>query len=74
MRYLTRRLAHALLVLAGVSVISFLFVAAAPGDFLGEMKLDPRISPDMLAAIEDDVRHDFAGPLYLGEDLMMFDL
>jgi len=32
------------------------------------------ISPDMLAAIEDDVRRDFAGSLYLGEDLMMLDL
>jgi len=32
------------------------------------------ISRDMLAAIEDDVRRDFAGSLYLGEDLMMLDL
>jgi ribonuclease BN (tRNA processing enzyme) len=32
------------------------------------------ISPDMLAAIERDVRRDFAGPLYLGEDLMTLEL
>src|SRR4030095_5559972 len=51
MRYLTRRLAHAVLVLTGVSVLSFLFVAAAPGEFLSEMKLDPRISPEMLAVL-----------------------
>jgi len=51
MRYLTRRLAHAVLVLAGVSVLSFLLVAAAPGEFLSEMKLDPRISPEMLTAL-----------------------
>jgi peptide/nickel transport system permease protein len=51
MRYLTRRLAHAVLVLAGVSVLSFLLVAAAPGEFLSDMKLDPRISPEMLGAL-----------------------
>src|SRR5262245_6754991 len=51
MRYLARRLAHGLLVLMGVSVLSFTFVALAPGDFLNEMKLDPHISPEMLAAL-----------------------
>jgi peptide/nickel transport system permease protein len=53
MRYLSRRLAHGLLVLAGVSVLSFLFIALAPGDFLNEMKLDPRISPAMVAALRE---------------------
>jgi peptide/nickel transport system permease protein len=52
MRYLTRRLAHAILVLGGVSVLSFLFVTAAPGEFLSEMKLDPRISPEMLQSLK----------------------
>ena len=33
MRYLSRRLAHGLLVLAGVSVLSFVFTALAPGDY-----------------------------------------
>jgi peptide/nickel transport system permease protein len=61
MRYLTRRLAHAVLVLAGVSVLSFLFVAAAPGEFLSEMKLDPRISPEMLAALR--ARYSLDDPL-----------
>jgi len=51
MRYLSRRLAHGLLVLVGVSVLSFTFVALAPGDFLSEMKLDPRISPEMVAGL-----------------------
>src|SRR5262245_4974702 len=51
MRYLARRLVHGLLVLMGVSVLSFTFVALAPGDFLNEMKLDPRISPEMLDAL-----------------------
>src|SRR6267142_3369053 len=53
MRYLCRRLGHAFLVLAGVSVLSFLFTALAPGDFLTEMKLNPRISPEMVAALRD---------------------
>jgi peptide/nickel transport system permease protein len=51
MRYLSRRLAHGLLVLAGVSVLSFVFMALAPGDFLNEMPLDPRISREMIAAL-----------------------
>lgn len=51
MGYLVRRLAHGLLVLAGVSVLSFTFMALAPGDFLNEMKLDPRISREMLVAL-----------------------
>src|SRR5262245_3652450 len=63
MRYLTRRLSHALLVLAGVSVLSFLFVAAAPGEFLSEMKLDPRISPEMLTALR--ARYSLDDPLAL---------
>ena len=53
MRYLSRRLAHGLLVLAGVSVLSFLFIALAPGDFLNEMRLDPRISPAMVGALRE---------------------
>jgi peptide/nickel transport system permease protein len=51
MRYLCRRLGHGALVLAGVSVLSFVFTALAPGDFLSEMKLDPRISPETVAAL-----------------------
>ena len=39
-----RRLGHAVLVLLGVSILSFLFAELAPGDPLDEMRLDPRIS------------------------------
>ena len=53
MRYLTRRVAHGVLVLVGVSVLSFLFISLAPGDFLNEMKLDPRISREMVLALRD---------------------
>lgn len=48
-----RRLAHALLVLAGVSILSFVFTALAPGDFLNEMQLDPRISRETVTALRD---------------------
>jgi peptide/nickel transport system permease protein len=51
MRYLISRLGHGLLVLTGVSVLSFIFTAVAPGDFLDEMRLDPRISSDTVAAL-----------------------
>ena len=56
MRYLSRRLAHGLLVLAGVSVLSFVFTALAPGDFLNEMRLDPQISGETVTALRDRLR------------------
>jgi peptide/nickel transport system permease protein len=53
MRYFSRRLAHGLFVLAGVSVLSFVLIALAPGDFLNEMRLDPRMPPETVAALRD---------------------
>jgi peptide/nickel transport system permease protein len=63
MGYLVRRLAHGLLVLAGVSVVSFTFMALAPGDFLNEIRLDPGISPEMVAALRN--RYGLDQPLAL---------
>ena len=63
MRYLSRRLAHGLLVLLAVSVLSFLFSAAAPGDFLDEIKLNPRISPETIAALRSQYGLDQPLPL-----------
>ena len=51
MRYLFRRLAHGLLVLAGISVLSFVFSSLAPGEFLDDIKLDPHISRETVAAL-----------------------
>lgn len=48
-RFLLRRCGHAALVLFGVSVLTFLFTALAPGDYFGEMRLDPRTAPDTVA-------------------------
>ena len=51
MRFAARRLIHSLLLLAGVSVLSFLFSELAPGDFYSEMQNDPRVTPETLAAL-----------------------
>ena len=50
MRYLLRRLLHAVFVLAGVSVLSFLFSEMSPGDYFAEMRMMPQVSPDTIAA------------------------
>ena len=52
MRYLCVRIGHGLLVLLGVSLLSFLLAAAAPGTFADELRLDPRISPETIAAMQ----------------------
>ncbi|MGH9732194.1 MAG: ABC transporter permease [Candidatus Acidiferrales bacterium] len=44
MRYLTRRLWHAALLLIAISVFSFVLLQWAPGNFFDAMRLNPRIS------------------------------
>ncbi|PYV34044.1 MAG: ABC transporter substrate-binding protein [Acidobacteria bacterium] len=51
MRYFFRRLIHTMFLLLGVSVLSFLFVALAPGDYFEEMRLNPQISQATVAAM-----------------------
>ena len=51
MRYIGRRLLHGLLLLVGVSVLSFVFAELAPGDYFSELRNDPRVSPETLAAL-----------------------
>ena len=53
MRYLCARLGHGVLVLLGVSALSFLLAEAAPGSSFDELRLDPRVSPATLAAMRD---------------------
>ncbi|HEY6338943.1 MAG TPA: ABC transporter permease [Candidatus Sulfotelmatobacter sp.] len=50
-KYLERRLVHAILLLIGASVLSFLFSSFAPGSFFDEMKLNPQISSETVAAL-----------------------
>ena len=53
MRYLCLRLGRGLLVLAGVSILSFVLAEMAPGSAFDEVRLDPRISPETVAAMRD---------------------
>jgi peptide/nickel transport system permease protein len=47
--FILRRLARAVLLLFGVSVLCFLFTEMAPGSFFDEMRLNPQISPETIA-------------------------
>ncbi|HLK66945.1 MAG TPA: ABC transporter permease [Bryobacteraceae bacterium] len=49
MKYLARRLADSVLLLAAISVLSFVFAQMAPGDYYSEMRTDPRISAATIA-------------------------
>jgi len=51
MRFLSRRLIHAVLVLFGVSILTFLFTSLAPGDYFDEMRLNPQIAPETVVAL-----------------------
>ncbi|HKB97968.1 MAG TPA: ABC transporter permease [Terriglobales bacterium] len=51
MNYLGRRLVRAVLLLVGVSALCFLFTEMAPGSFFDEMRLNPQISPETIAAL-----------------------
>jgi len=51
MKYLQRRLIHGIFLLIGASVLCFLFADLAPGSFFDEIKLNPQISPETVAAL-----------------------
>jgi peptide/nickel transport system permease protein len=51
MNYLGRRLLRAAVLLLGVSLLCFLFTEMAPGSFYDEMRLNPQISPQTIAAL-----------------------
>lgn len=51
MRYLLRRLGHAAFLLVGVSLVTFLFTVLAPGNYFDEMRLNPQIAPETIAAL-----------------------
>jgi peptide/nickel transport system permease protein len=50
-RYVVRRLFRAVLLLAGVSALCFLFTEMAPGSFFDEMRLNPQISPETVSSL-----------------------
>ncbi len=51
MRFFLRRLSYAFLLLVGVSILAFLFTTLAPGNYFDEMRLNPQISPETVAAL-----------------------
>ena len=46
-----RRIGHTLFLLIGVSILVFLFASLAPGNYFDEMRLNPQISPETVAAL-----------------------
>jgi peptide/nickel transport system permease protein len=50
-RVLLERAIRAAVLLFGVSLLSFLLLEAAPGDFFDELRLNPQISPATIAAL-----------------------
>jgi len=66
MRYLERRMLHALLLLAGSSILCFLFSALAPGDFFDEIRLNPQIAPQTVTALRAQYGIDEPLPLKYG--------
>ncbi len=51
MRFLARRLLHAIMLLLGISLLSFGLLELAPGDFFADMKLSSEFSPGDLEAM-----------------------
>lgn len=51
MKFFARRLLHSIGMLAGVSLLTFLFLALAPGNYFDEMRLNPQISPATISAL-----------------------
>jgi peptide/nickel transport system permease protein len=62
-RYFLRRLAHAFLLVIGVSILAFFFTTLAPGNYFDEMRLNPRISPETLAALRAQYQLDRPLPI-----------
>lgn len=60
-RYFSHRLLHAVLLLLGVTVLTFFFTSLAPGNYFDEMRLNPQISPETLNALK--AHYDLEKPL-----------
>src|SRR3989449_9706288 len=51
MRFLARRIIHGVLLIAGVSLFSFMLPEFAPGDLFEEMRLNPQSSAETVAGL-----------------------
>jgi peptide/nickel transport system permease protein len=54
MRYISRRLSHAILLLLAVSFFSFALLQLAPGDFFDAMRLNPQISQHTIESLRSE--------------------
>jgi len=63
MRYLLHRLVQGVLLLFGVSILTFLFSTLAPGNYLDEMRLNPQISSATLDALRSEYQLDRPLPM-----------
>ncbi len=58
MNYAARRALQAVLLVVAVSAISFALASLAPGDYFSEMRLDPRVSAETIAALRAEAGAD----------------
>ena len=63
MRYFLGRSLHAVFLLFGVSLLTFLFSALTPGNYFDEMRLNPQISPQTVAALRAQYQLDRPLPI-----------
>jgi peptide/nickel transport system permease protein len=66
MRYFLRRLMQGVFLLIGVSILTFLFSALAPGTYFDEMRLNPQISAETVAALRAQYQLDRPLPVRYG--------
>lgn len=51
MKVIARRIIHAALLLGGISILTFVLVQIAPGDYFAELRMNPRISASTVEGI-----------------------
>jgi len=66
MRYFLHRLMQAGFLLIGVSILTFLFSTLAPGNYFDEMRLNPQISRETVAALRAQYQLDRPLPVRYG--------
>src|SRR5260370_907673 len=66
MRFFLARLVRSGFLLVGVSLLSFLLMQLAPGDFFEEMKLNPQISPQTITGLRAQFGLDRSLPVRYG--------
>jgi peptide/nickel transport system permease protein len=66
MKRLASRMLHGLLLLLGVSALSFALLSAAPGNVFDELRLNPQISPETVAALKAEYGIDKPWPMRYG--------